>query len=402
MTRFIYEARDTGGQHIAGALTAASAAEASQSLRRDGKTVVSIHEEHAAIQMAQGKRKRVKRDDVIFFTTQLAVMVDTGVPLDEALDAIARQTENLTFQEMILELSDDVKGGVEFSASLQKHPKIFGNLFVALMRASEASGTMGQMLQRVSEYMEQERETRKQIKGAMTYPVCMLSFCVLVVVGLLVFILPRFEKIYSGKGAMLPLPTRILLGLSHGLVDYWPFIVGGLVATAVGCYMYFRQPAGRALLDKARINAPLFGKMYRKAYLARSLRTMATMVTTGVGILEGLDITAQVAGNSEYARVWNGLAEKVKEGGTLSDNLFQCSLVPPTIAQMVDAGERTGKLGMVMNRVAAFCEDDLKVAVKAMTSMIEPIMIIVMGLLVGGIAMALLLPVFSLSKVVSH
>ena len=402
MTRFIYEARDAGGQHIAGALTASSVGEASQSLRRDGKTVVSIHEEHAMLQVAQGKRKRIKRDDVIFFTTQLAVMVDTGVPLDEALDAIARQTENLTFQEMILELSDDVKGGVEFSVSLQKHPKIFGNLFVALMRASEASGTMGQMLQRVSEYMEQERETRKQIKGAMTYPACMLSFCVLVVVGLLVFILPRFEKIYSGKGAMLPLPTRILLGLSHGLVAYWPFIVGGLVAAVVGGVMYFRQPAGKALLDKARINVPLFGRMYRKAYLARSLRTMATMVTTGVGILEGLDITAQVAGNAEYARVWRGLAERVKEGGTLSDNLFECSLVPPTIAQMVDAGERTGKLGMVMNRVAAYCEADLKVAVKAMTSMIEPVMIIVMGLLVGGIAMALLLPVFSLSKVVSH
>jgi type IV pilus assembly protein PilC len=402
MTRFIYEARDAGGQHVAGALTAASATEASQSLRRDGKVVVSIHEEHAALQATLGKRRRIKRDDVIFFTTQLAVMVDTGVPLDEALDAIARQTENLTFQEMILQLSDDVKGGVEFSASLQKHPKIFGNLFVALMRASEASGTMGQMLQRVSEYMEQERETRKQIKGAMTYPVCMLTFCVLVVVGLLVFILPRFEKIYSGKGAMLPLPTRILLGLSHGLVDYWPFIIGGIVAATVAGYLYFRQPAGKEFLDKVRINIPLFGRMYRKAYLARSLRTMATMVTTGVGILEGLDITAQVSGNTEYAKVWNGLAEKVKEGGTLSENLFECPLVPPTIAQMVDAGERTGKLGMVMNRVAAFCEDDLKVAVRAMTSMIEPIMIIVMGILVGGIAMALLLPVFSLSKVVSH
>jgi len=402
MTRFIYEARDAGGQHVTGALTAVSAAEASQSLRRDGKTVLSVHEEHAMLQVAQGNRKRIKRDDVIFFTTQLAVMVDTGVPLDEALDVIARQTENLTFQEIILGLSDEVKGGVEFSLALEKHPKVFGNLFVALMRASEASGTMGQMLQRVSEYMEQERETRKNIQGAMTYPLCMLGFCVLVVVGLLVFILPRFEKIYSGKGAMLPLPTRFLLALSHGLVDYWPFIVGGLVAAAVGGYLYFRKPAGKVLLDKARINVPLFGRMYRKAYLARSLRTMATMVTTGVGILEGLEITAQVSGNSEYARVWRGLAERVKEGGTLSENLFECALVPATIAQMVDAGERTGKLGMVMNRVAAFCEDDLKIAVKAMTSMIEPVMIIIMGILVGGIAMALLLPVFSLSKVVSH
>jgi len=400
--KFIYEARDAGGQHVSGVLAAQNAEEASYALRREGKIVVSVHEDHGEQAQVRGKRKRIKHDDVIFFTTQLAVMVDTGVPLDESLDAIARQTANLTFQEVLEDVSDQVKGGVEFSTALAKYPKVFSTLFVALMRASEASGTMGQMLQRVSEYMEQERATRKQIRGAMTYPVCMLSFCVIVVAALLVFILPRFEKIYEGKGALLPVPTRFLLALSHGMVDYWPFILAGLIGLVGGGYMYFRRPEGKALRDRVRISMPLFGPMHRKAYLARSLRTMATMVTTGVGILDGLDITAQVAGNHHYSKVWRHLGKKIKEGGALAENLYDCKLIPPTIAQMIDAGERTGQLGMVMNRVATFCEDDLKVAVKTATSMIEPIMIIIMGLLVGAIAMAMLLPVFSLSKVVSH
>jgi len=402
MGKFIYEARDASGQHVAGAVAAASPEEASRLLRKEGKVVVSIHEDLASGPVVTSTRRRIKRDEVIFFTTQLAVMVDTGVPLDGALDAIAAQTDNLTFQEIIREISDQVKAGVEFSATLQKYPRIFSNLFVALMRASEASGTMGQMLQRVSEYMEQERDTRKQVKGAMTYPLCMLGFCVAVVVALLIFVLPRFEKIYSGKGAVLPLPTRFLLGLSNGLVNYWPFVLGGTVILAAAAWFGLRRPAGKVFLDRLRISIPLFGGMYRKAYLARSLRTMATMVSTGVGILDGLEITAQVSGNAQYAEVWRGLGAKIKEGGTLSENLYRCNLVPTTIAQMVDAGERTGKLGMVMNRIAAFCEADLRVAVKTITSMIEPVMIIIMGLIVGGIAMALLLPVFSLSKVVAH
>ncbi len=347
-------------------------------------------------------RKRVKRQDVIFFATQLAVMVDTGVPLSEALDAIAEQTEHPTLKEIIEDLSEQVKGGVEFSAVLEKYPKLFDKLFVSLMRAAEASGTMGAMLQRVSEYMEQEMDTRRRVKGAMTYPLCMLGFCVLVVVGLLVFILPRFEKIYSGKGAVLPLPTRILLGMSNGLVDYWPLVLGALALTVGGLVYYFRTPTGRMTLDWVRIHVPILGPMYRKSCMARSMRTMATMVTSGVSMLEGIEITGRVSGNHYYKQVWDRLSERVMQGATLSDELNRSDLVPPTIAQMVSAGERTGKLADVMNRIAGFCEADLKTAVKTVTSMIEPLMIIIMGLLVGGIALALLLPIFSISKVVAQ
>ena len=400
MGKFIYHVRDGMGRYDNGVLTAHDVDEASHLLRGQGKTVISLREEVRALVAAP--RRRVKQDDVIFFATQLAVMVDTGVQLTEALDAIGAQTGNETFKNIIAGLSDQVKGGKEFSAALLEYPTIFPAIFVALMKASEASGTMGTMLQRVSDYLASERETRKRIMGALTYPICMLVFCTVVVVGMLIFVLPRFEKIYGAKGSVLPLPTRFLLGLSHTIVDYWYFIVAGLAGLITGLYFYLHSESGRDMLDRVKLRIPVVGSMYRKGFLARSLRTMATMVSTGVTMLEGLEITAQVAGNRMYTAIWKGLAEKVKQGSTLAEHLYSCPLIPRTMSQMIEAGERTGRLSQVMDRVAQFCEDDLKVAVKTMTNMIEPIMIIVMGVLVGGIAMALLLPVFSLSKVVAH
>lgn len=378
--------------------------EASRLLRKEGKTIVTLNEDRGGAANASTASRRhggVKRDDVILMATQLAVMVETGVPLSESLDAIAEQSTD-GMKAVMQDVAEAVRGGTEFSSALERHPKVFGKLFVAMMRASEASGTMGTMLQRVSDYLQQERDTIRKIKGAMTYPLCMLVFCMLVVVSVLVFILPRFDKIYADKGAALPLPTLVLLNLSKGIINHWPIILVALAGAVVGGIYYFRSRSGQILLDGLRINAPIIGPMFRKAYLARSLRTMSTMVTTGVSMLEGLGIAAQVAGNYYFARIWDDLAERVKEGCTLSDQLSTSKLVPRTVSQMISAGEKTGKLGTVMNRVAGFCEDDLNVAVKTVTSMIEPMMIIVMGLLVGGIAIALLLPVMSISKVAAH
>jgi type IV pilus assembly protein PilC len=356
----------------------------------------------AAAPVPAPPRKHIRQDDVIYFATQLAVMVDTGVPLTEALNAIAQQTEHAGFQALVRDLAEEIRGGVEFSAALERRPKVFGRLFIALMKASEASGKMGTMLQRVSEYLQQDRDTRKKVKGAMVYPFCMLTFCILVVTGMLLFVLPRFEKIYAGKGVILPLPTRVLLGVSVALTSYWWLFLAVLAGAGVGAYFLFRSPAGQAALDSARLRLPILGPMYRKAYLARCLRAMATMVSAGVSVLDLLAITAQVAGNRLYAAVWNSVAQGVQQGSSLSEGLIRHRLIPRTVTQMISAGEKTGRLAMVMDRVAGFCESDLRVAVKTVTNMIEPIMIIVMGLVIGAIAMALLLPVFTISKVVAH
>lgn len=343
-------------------------------------------------------RVKVKRDEVIFFTAQLAIMVDTGVTLSEALDVLADQANEPVFKAVVSDLSSLVKGGTEFSAALGKYPRIFTRMFVALMKASEASGQMGTMLKRASDYMGQERETLKKIRGAMIYPVCMMVFCTLVVIGLLIFILPRFEKIYSGKGAVLPAPTRFLLALSHGMTDYWFLVLPGAAGLLTGFYFFCRSEVGKRFMDTVRIRLPMVGVMYRKAYLARSLRMLGTMISTGVALLEGLEITSRVTGNKHFQAIWEAVAERVKQGGSITEELIQHPLVPGTITHMISAGERTGQLASVMNRVADFCEEDVKISVKSVTSLVEPMMIIIMGIVIGGIAMALLLPVFSMSK----
>ena len=405
MKKFVYQARDRIGQSSTGVLTANDMVDATRLLRRDGKTILSIKPEApeaAAPESAPLGTRRVRKDEVVFFATQLAVMVDTGVTLTDSLDCIRDGTAPGPMRSLLDDISEQVKSGVAFSDALSKHPKAFGKLFVAMVRASEASGTMGPMLQRISEYLEQDRDTRKKIKGAMTYPVCMFGFCILVVVALLLFVLPRFEKIYQGKGALLPLPTRMLLGTSGFVIHYWPLILMGLIGAAIGIYMWGRTEGGRRTIDKVRLSLPVLGAMTRKACLARSLRTMATMVSTGVSMLEGLSLTAEVAGNSYYRDVWTALAAKVEEGATLSEELREQKLIPRPITQMVAAGEQTGQLGVVMNRAAGFCENDLKVSIKTVTDIIEPAMIIVMGFIVGGIAISLLLPIFSVSKLMAR
>ncbi len=405
MPKFAYKTEDRFGQRQSGSLSADSPRHAADTLRARGDDVADIRREFDPADVSAlppVPPKRLSRDDIVFFVTQLSVMVDTGVPLDEALGAIGSQSDHSGLQALVTDIAEQVRGGVELSAALAKHPKHFDELFLALIQAAEATGRMGEMLSRAAEYMESDRETRRKVRGAMIYPACMLGFCFLTVLALMIFILPRFEKIYSGKGAVLPLPTRILLATSSVITGYWPLLLLGFGGVVGGCWWYFRTPDGRIVLDRIRLHVPVMGGMYRKAALARSLRTMATMVTSGVSMLEGLAITAKAAGNHFYARIWTELAESVQEGCGLSEKLFDYDLIPRTVTQMIDAGERTGRLGEVMNRIAHHCEEELNVAIKAMTTMIEPVMIIIMGLVIGGIALALLLPVFSIAQVVAH
>ncbi len=405
MPKFVYQVRDARGAPSRGTLAAGSLEDASRMLRGEGNVIIELREQTgvdlSSDSRAPASRARVNRDDVIFFANQLAVMVETGVPLPDAMDGIAEQAANVRFRRILTDVSERVKAGTEFSAALMRYPKLFGSLFVSLVKASEASGTLGKMLQRASRYLEKERQVRRRVKGAAAYPVAMLCFCVLVVIGMLTFVLPRFEKIYAGKHAVLPAPTRLLLALSDGLVSNWPFVILGLAGTGVAGYLFFSRAKGRIMLDRFRLDMPVLGGMFRRACLARSLRTLATMVSSGVSMLESLEITAEVAGNYHYRRIWMELSGRLKEGASLSEEMCSYDLIPRSISQMVGAGEKTGRLGAVLERVAEFCEEELDTAIKTATTFIEPVMIVIMGAIVGGIAMALLLPVFSLSRIVA-
>jgi type IV pilus assembly protein PilC len=288
---------------------------------------------------------------------------------------------------------------VDFSVALGRYPRIFSRLFVAMVRASEASGTMGRMLQRVSRHLEQQRQIVRRVKGAMAYPLAMIGFCILVLTTIMTFVLPRFERIYADKAAVLPAPTRVLLGLTRGLATYWPHLLAGLVGVSLGVWLFCRRPASRPLLDGLRLRLPVLGKMFRKTCLARALRTLATMISAGVSLLESLEITAAVSGNVHYDRLWRTLAARLKEGRSLAEEMSGQPLLPRSLCQMVAAGERAGKLATVLDRVAGFCEEDLDTSIRTVTSFVEPAMVVIMGGIVGCIALALLLPVFSLSRI---
>ncbi len=402
MPRYAYTTRDTAGIAQSGVLTASAPSDAARNLRRDGRIVVSLTPVADAKDSCGLSIAKIRNQDVIYFATQLSVMIDAGVTLIEALDSIAQDCDDQAFGRIVADLSDQVQSGTEFSVALEKYPRLFDRLFVSLVQASEISGTTGQTLHRISEYLKQDQDTRRRIKGALTYPACMLAFCIMVVLGMLIFVLPRFETIYASKAEVLPLPTRLLLGLSRGMMENWALVTAVIIMTAITGWSYVRSESGRRLLDRMRINMPILGRMYRKAYLARSLRSLATMVSSGLSMSEGLAITARVSGNMLYADVWNSLAEEVKKGSALAEHLSASPLVPRTIIQMIRAGEKTGQLPGVLDRCAGFCQDELKASIKTVTGMIEPLMIVVMGLVIGSIAIALLLPVFGISKVVAY
>ncbi|MEM8737210.1 MAG: type II secretion system F family protein [Planctomycetota bacterium] len=404
MPDYSYKVRTIHGDLNTGLITAASAADAGGKLRADGMFIIKI--EAARSGSRKGKslnrmmnRKRVPKPLVIAFAHQLAVMVDTGVPISEALNCIAEQCEAPEFKLILEDVADQVEAGCELSHALGRHSKIFPPIMISLVRASEISGTMGAMLDRVSGYLGKEYQTYRKIKGALTYPAVMLVMVVLVTVGLLVWILPRFAEIFASKGAALPVPTQLLMFMSNALISYWPFWIIGLVCFAVSTGFIIQTRFGRRLLDRAKLTLPLFGALFSKLYVTRSARTMGTMISAGVPVLDMISIVRDVTRNAFYEELWDDVDARLRRGAQLSDALFESPLIPRSVAQMIFAGEKSGRLGQTMEKIAAFTEEEFDEQVKTTTNLIEPAMVTLMGGIVGFVAIALLLPIFSVSTV---
>ncbi|MEE9212772.1 MAG: type II secretion system F family protein [Phycisphaeraceae bacterium] len=406
MARFLYQARDGSGELATGMIQAPSVGEAGAILRAEGKFIVQISEVNEAdlnlepVSLEQ-RARRIKRDEVINFAHQLAVMIDTGVPISDALECIVEQTANENFRHVLGDVTTQVQAGNEFSAALRKYPKVFPPVMTSLVRASEVSGTMGRMLERVSSYMNKEQQTRRKIRGALAYPLFMMVMAIAVTIFLLAFVLPKFAKIYEGRGAALPIPTQMLITISNGLVDYWWLWVGGSVFAVVGSVVMMRTPTGRRTADYFKLNLPIIGSLYAKLYLTRACRTMGTMVSAGVTMLDMITIVRQVTDNVFYEDMWDEVDERLRQGAQLSDPLFASALVPRSISQMIYSGEKSGRLGPVMSKIAEFTEQEFDDAVKTTTQFIEPVMVALMGLIIGFVAISLLLPIFSVSTVVA-
>ena len=361
-------------------------------------------------QWTPGTRSRsakVKPSELILFTTQLSVMLDSGVVLSDALDAIAEQAADGGFKMIIMDVANTVKGGENFSESLAEYPKVFNSMFISMVKASEASGRMAEMLRVLSGYLNFEFETCKRIKGALTYPFIMAIMAVASTGTLMFFVLPRFMKIYEARGAALPKITQLLVGFSGilGNFEAMTMILTTGIFAAVALYYWVGTLTGRRTVDFVKTRTPVIGTMFVDMVITRSMRIMATMVNTGVSLLDAIEVIKGSSENYYFQRLWGGVDKKIRDGYQLSESIMISpgnELIAPAIVQMLRAGEKSGRLGDVSDKISVFYEKKLEASIKSVTALIEPLMITVLGGIIGTIAIALLLPVFKISTVIAH
>jgi type IV pilus assembly protein PilC len=340
------------------------------------------------------------RKDILNFTNQLAVMIRAGISLQDSLESIAGQNTNQRFKAIISDLKNRIEAGQSFSQALAEHPQVFTNLYINMVAAAEVSGSLSSMLQKLAEYLDSEAETRSQVRGAMVYPVIIAVMAVAVTIFLLCFVLPRFTAIFAGKEHLLPAPTKILMASSAFLRGFWYFIIPAAGALMWAFWYFIGTAGGRFWWDKTKLVLPLIKTLCRSLYITRSLHTMGVLIRAGVPILNTISITAQIAGNVLYKAMWLGVHEEVRQGKKIASSLTQYSLMPPNVVQMIRSGEDSGTMGDVLRDVSNYYARELKTVIKTVTSMIEPIMICVMGVLVGFIAMSIILPIFRMSSLV--
>lgn len=378
-------------------------------LEQDFKTVADPGEKNRKTETDPEilRNSKVKRSELILFTTQLSVMLDSGVVLSDAIDAIAEQSDSDIFRDIIKDVASSVEAGETFSKSLSKYPLVFNPMFISMVKASEASGTMPRMLSVLSDYLNFEEETKKQVKGALTYPAIMGVVALIATVVLMFFVLPKFVKIYEAKGASLPTITRMLIAVSNFLHD--PVGLAATLTTLIiifaGFYYWKSTTQGRHLIDYAKLRIPVIGTMFIDTVITRSMRIMATMVNTGVNLLDTIEVIEDSCDNFYFSRLWKRVDSKIRDGYQLSDSLQLANterFVAPGIIQMLKAGEKSGKVGYVSDKISVFYEKRLHTSIKAVTSIIEPVMITILGIIIGTVAIALLLPVFRISNVVAH
>jgi len=403
MPTFRYESKDASGKMLAGVIHAASLTAASQQVRARGEFILAL-----APADESKKKKSINvsfsfgpgAKDVQAFTSQLAVMIRAGISIRAAIEGISDQVENPKFKSMLMQMRKDVEGGKQFSDALARYPKTFSPLYVNMVRASELSGGFSKMLDRIATYLTQQIETMSMVRGAMIYPGIIGTLAVGTTVFLLTFVLPRFMTIFKGKEAALPAPTKLLLALSDFMVNYWYICLAALIAIVWGCAMAIRTNWGRLYWDQTKLTVPLFKKLFRALYISRSLHTMGQLINAGVPMLDTIAITAEISGNTLYRRMWRTVYTSVKQGKKISMPLNKSTLLPRAVVQMISAGEESGKLGEVLDEVSEYYSRELKNVIKGVTAMIEPLMIVLMGSVVGFIAMSIILPIFKLSSLV--
>jgi type IV pilus assembly protein PilC len=406
MPQYRYQARLSSGQVEAGTVVAADAATAAAALRNKGHHVLQLAPSLSAPRLGDLREKLSwssgpNKKDILDFTTQLAVMIRAGISIRQALEGIADQTSNARFKRILLEIKGDVESGKQFSEAITRHARLFGPLYISMVKASEMSGAFAHMLDRIAAYLQQELETRKMVIGASIYPGIIAVMATSVTVFLLTFVLPRFSGVFEGKEEALPGPTKFLMGLSEFMVQWWWVMLIAGVSLLASFLIFIRTDLGGFWWDRAKLTIPIVKRMFRALYISRSLHTMGELINAGVPLLDTLAITGEISGNRIYRRMWRSVHSSVRQGRKIQSQLSKSNLLPKSVVQMVAAGEDSGKLGEVLQEVSEYYHRVLRDVIKAVTSMIEPLMIVIMGSMVGFIAMAIILPIFKMSSLVS-
>jgi type IV pilus assembly protein PilC len=398
MTTFAYSGRTRGGETVNGERAADTMDAAVAALRRDQILVTKISpakEKAAAVK--KGKTgKKVSPKNLAVFVRQFSVMIDAGLPLVQCLEILGTQEEDKNFAETILQTRTDVESGASLADAMKKHPKTFDPLFTNMIAAGEAGGILDTILKRLATYIEKAVKLKSQVKSAMIYPVAVIVIAGLVVGVILWKVIPTFASLFSGLGAELPLPTRLVIWMSDSLVNFMPFIIVGIGALSYGLRTFYNTENGRHVIDGLVLKAPVLGLIMRKIAVARFCRTLATLLSSGVPILDGLDITARTSGNAIIEDAILATRKSIERGETISAPLKETRVFPPMVTQMIAVGETTGALDTMLSKIADFYEDEVDTAVAGMLTLMEPLMIAFLGIVVGGIVIAMYLPIFDL------
>ncbi len=399
MPTFAYSARPaTGGDIQSGEIELPTKEEVLSFLHRQKLIPVSVREKSREISFQIGTG--VKTRDIVIFTRQFATMINSGLPLVQSLDILAEQTENKSLRKIIQDVLYDVESGHTLADALSRHPRVFTDLFVNMVAAGEAGGILDTILLRLATFLEKNDALVRKIKGAMIYPAVILTVAASAVTILLIFVIPTFQEMFSSVGVPLPLPTRIVIGLSAFLTGYWWAVLGGVMVTAFAIRQFYRTEGGRLTVDRMLLAMPLIGDLQRKAAVARFTRTLGTLVSSGVSILEGLEITAKTAGNRVIHDAVMGSRASIAGGETIAGPLKESGVFPPMVVQMINVGEQTGGLDEMLEKIADFYDEEVDAAVAAMLSAMEPIMIVFLGVIVGGMIVAMYLPIFDMINTV--
>ena len=395
MPVFAYRGRSASGA-VAGEIEANDRPGAVAALRAKGVVATAVQERQAKAAAVKKVGGSVKDKDLAIYTRQFSTMVDAGLPIAQCLSILSEQSDSKTLREVTGRIAREVEGGATLAESFRKYPKVFDDLFTNMLQVGESGGVLDVVLQRLSGYIEKAAKLKSKVKGAMVYPVTIIGVAMLVIIFMMIFVIPTFAKMFQGLGADLPLPTKIVMFISEFTQRYIIFMVLAIVGMIYAIKRYYATDQGSKVIDAFLLKIPVIGMLIRKVAVARFTRTLGTLISSGVPILEGLLITARSAGNRVVEREVMGARTAVTSGRTLSDPLRGSTVFPPMVVHMISVGENTGALDQMLSKIADFYDDEVDTAVNALTALLEPMMIVFLGVVVGGLVVAMYLPIFKL------